>query len=129
MIAATAVAGAGSGRGPPATPAVGLDLGEGPRLPRHPLRRRPGRARRGQHHARGHAAGGRRPRRDPRANRSTAPTQVAARCWTELAALGIDYEDVVQTLEDQAVAAFDASWDQLSQRLSAALHDAPTRQE
>ena len=38
-----------------------------------------------------------------------------------LAALGIDYNDVVQTLEDQGVAAFDASWDHLGQRLAAAL--------
>jgi hypothetical protein len=41
---------AGGGR-PSAAAAVGLDLGQGPGLPRHPLRHRPGRARRGQHHA------------------------------------------------------------------------------
>ena len=39
----------------------------------------------------------------------------------DLAALGIDYGDVVQTLEDQGVATFDASWDHLGQRLAAAL--------
>ena len=39
----------------------------------------------------------------------------------DLAALGIDYDDVVQTLEDQGVTAFDASWDHLGQRLSTAL--------
>ena len=38
-----------------------------------------------------------------------------------LAALGIDYDDVVQTLEDQGVTAFDASWDHLAQRLASAL--------
>ncbi|MGH3271308.1 MAG: transaldolase family protein, partial [Trebonia sp.] len=38
----------------------------------------------------------------------------------DLAALGIDYGDVVQVLEDQGVAAFDASWDHLGQRLAAA---------
>ncbi len=38
-----------------------------------------------------------------------------------LAALGIDYDDVVQTLEDQGVATFDASWDHLGQRLATAL--------
>jgi transaldolase len=38
-----------------------------------------------------------------------------------LAALGIDYGDVVQTLEDQGVAAFDASWDHLGQRLATVL--------
>ena len=39
----------------------------------------------------------------------------------ELASLGIDYDDVVQTLEDHGVSAFDASWDHLGQRLAAAL--------
>jgi transaldolase len=39
----------------------------------------------------------------------------------ELAALGIAYDDVVQVLEDQGVAAFDASWDRLGQRLASAL--------
>jgi transaldolase len=39
----------------------------------------------------------------------------------ELAELGIAYDDVVQVLEDQAVAAFDASWDHLGQRLASAL--------
>ena len=40
---------------------------------------------------------------------------------SELAALGIDYGDVVQTLEDQGVTTFDASWDHLGQRLTTAL--------
>jgi transaldolase len=44
----------------------------------------------------------------------------------ELASLGIDYDDVVQTLEDYGVSAFDASWDHLGQRLATALG---TRQE
>ena len=39
----------------------------------------------------------------------------------DLAALGIDYDDVVQTLEDQGVTTFDASWDHLGQRLATAL--------
>ena len=39
----------------------------------------------------------------------------------DLAGLGIDYADVVQTLEDQGISAFDASWDQLEQRLTTAL--------
>ena len=43
----------------------------------------------------------------------------------ELAALGIDYDDVVQTLEEQGVSAFAASWDHLGQRLAAALRPAP----
>jgi transaldolase len=43
----------------------------------------------------------------------------------ELAALGIDYHNVVQVLEDQGVRAFEASWDQLGQRLATALHPGP----
>jgi transaldolase len=39
----------------------------------------------------------------------------------DLAALGIDYGDVVQKLEDQGVTTFDASWDHLGQRLATAL--------
>jgi transaldolase len=48
----------------------------------------------------------------------------AQRVLVRLAAVGIDYQDVVQALEDQAVTAFTASWDRLSQQVSAALHDA-----
>jgi transaldolase len=47
----------------------------------------------------------------------------------DLAALGIDYDDVVQTLEDQGVAAFDASWDHLGQRLATALGTQNTQKE
>jgi transaldolase len=39
----------------------------------------------------------------------------------DLTALGIDYADVVQTLEDRGVTTFDASWDHLGQRLATAL--------
>lgn len=39
----------------------------------------------------------------------------------DLAALGVDYDDVVQSLEDQGVTTFDASWEHLGQRLAAAL--------
>ena len=57
------------GRGPAAAAAVGLHRGEGPGLPRHPLRRRPGHPRRGEHHARGDAARDGRPRRPARRHR------------------------------------------------------------
>ena len=43
----------------------------------------------------------------------------------ELAALGIDYDDVVQVLEDQGVAAFDASWDHLGERPARTLNHGP----
>ena len=39
----------------------------------------------------------------------------------DLASLGIGYDVVVQTLEDQGVTTFDASWDHLGQRLATAL--------
>jgi len=47
----------------------------------------------------------------------------AQRVLVRLAAVGVDYRDVVQTLEDQAVTAFTASWDRLSHQVAAALHD------
>ena len=65
---------AGAGRRPAAAPAVGLHQRQGPRLRRHPVRHRPGRVRRGQHHARGDAQRGRRPRATSRTTASTAPT-------------------------------------------------------
>jgi transaldolase len=46
-----------------------------------------------------------------------------------LRALGIDYDDVVQTLEDDGVAKFDASWDRLGEQLAATLRAQPTHQE
>ena len=52
---------------------------------------------------------------------STAPTRHSQAVLDDLAALGIDYGDVVQVLEDQGVTTFDASWDHLGQRLAAAL--------
>jgi transaldolase len=46
-----------------------------------------------------------------------------------LGALGIDYDDVVQTLEDDGVAKFDASWDRLGEQLAATLRAQSTHQE
>jgi transaldolase len=51
----------------------------------------------------------------------------AERVLGELAALGVDYDDVVQTLEDQGVAKFDAAWDELGERLNTALARHPER--
>jgi transaldolase len=45
----------------------------------------------------------------------------------QLQALGIDYDEVVQTLEQNAVAAFDASWTQLGAHLAGALRAAQLR--
>jgi transaldolase len=41
----------------------------------------------------------------------------AERTLADLAAAGIDYADVMRTLEDDGVAKFDASWDQLGEQL------------
>jgi transaldolase len=46
-----------------------------------------------------------------------------------LRTLGIDYDDVVQTLEDDGVAKFDASWDRLGEQLAATLRAQPTHQK
>lgn len=54
----------------------------------------------------------------------------AREVFGRLQALGIDYDEVVQVLEDQAVATFDASWDALGERLAGRLHrQHPTRQK
>jgi transaldolase len=42
-----------------------------------------------------------------------------------LRALGIDYDNVVQQLEDDGVATFDAAWAQLSEQLTTTLHAQP----
>lgn len=46
----------------------------------------------------------------------------AQRVLDRLQRIGIDYDDVVQTLEDNGVAAFQASWDRLSEQLTQTLH-------
>jgi transaldolase len=47
-------------------------------------------------------------------NSITGTYEDARRVLNDLAAVGIDYDDVMQTLEDQGVTAFDASWDQMA---------------
>ncbi|MFF0156027.1 transaldolase [Streptomyces sp. NPDC005263] len=44
----------------------------------------------------------------------------------DLADAGVDYDDVVQVLEDQGVETFDASWDDLAGKLTARLHASST---
>ena len=107
-------------RRPAAAAAVGLDLGQGPGLPRHPVRHRAGRARRGEHHARGHPAAGRRPRRSPGRlgarplrGRPRGP-RPAGRDRHRLRRRRAD-------LEDEGVATFDGAWAQLGERLAATL--------
>ncbi len=61
-----ALAGPRGPRRPPAAPAVGVDRREGPRLQRHPLRRRAGGPGHRQHHARRHPGRAAGPRRRQR---------------------------------------------------------------
>jgi len=56
----------------------------------------------------------------------------ARQVLSDLAALGVDYGDVTQGLEDHGLAAFDASWQELGDQLAVALHrpaGRPDRQE
>jgi transaldolase len=50
----------------------------------------------------------------------------AHRVLDGLQRLGVDYDDVVQTLEDEGLATFDASWEQLGRQLAARLRGQPT---
>ncbi|MDQ0687361.1 transaldolase [Streptomyces achromogenes] len=52
----------------------------------------------------------------------------ARRVLGELQAVGVDYDDLVQTLEDDGVAKFDASWEQLAEQLSGTLSTARSPQ-
>ncbi len=45
----------------------------------------------------------------------------------QLRGLGIDYDDVVQKLEDDGVAAFDGAWERLGEQLAATLRAQPAR--
>ncbi|GAA0649742.1 transaldolase [Streptomyces thermocarboxydovorans] len=46
-----------------------------------------------------------------------------------LRAVGVDYGDLVQTLEDEGVSKFDASWEQLSEQLAETLRRCPATRE
>ena len=47
-------------------------------------------------------------------NSITGTYEDPRRVLNDLAAVGIDYDDVMQTLEDHGVTAFDASWDDMA---------------
>ena len=116
-------------RGPTAAALVGLDRGEGSGLPRHPLRRRPGRPRRGEHDARGHAARGGRPRRHPRRHRAPGLPRRGSGCWPRSPAIGVDYDDVVDKLERDGLTTFQASWAALAETVEHKLAAAATRRQ
>jgi len=46
----------------------------------------------------------------------------------ELKALGIDYDEVTADLENDGLAKFDASWEQLGEKLATALRRPPPQQ-
>ena len=91
---------------------VGVDLDQEPRVPRRDLRRGARRPGHGQHDAARHRRGGATTTaRSATASRrtSTAP----ARCSTTSKAAGIDYDDVVDTLEKEGVQKFADSFKEL----------------
>ena len=53
----------------------------------------------------------------------------ARQVLSELRALGVDYDDVTSVLEDNGLAAFDASWQDLGDQLAAQLRKRSTREE
>ncbi len=75
-------------RGPAAAAAVGIDQHQGPGLPGHDVRDRPGRAGHREHHAGGHAARHGRPRRAARRHRSTAATSRPVSCSSSAGGAG-----------------------------------------
>ena len=101
------------GRRQPAAPAVGVDRRQEPGLLRHPLRHRPRRRRTRSTRCR------RRPwTRSPTTVRSTGD-QVTGKAgeaqavFDQLAAVGIDFEDVLVVLETEGVDKFKKSWVEL----------------
>jgi transaldolase len=47
----------------------------------------------------------------------------------QLQAVGIGYDEIMQGLEDDAVAKFDAAWEQLGEQLAATLRAQPAEQQ
>ena len=96
-----------------AAAAVGVDVDEEPRLPRHALRRRADRPGHRQHDARRDDRRRARPRARPRA-RSTRTSPGAHRLIDAVKAAGIDFDDIVsRQLVDEGVESFAASFDSL----------------
>ncbi|EPJ34384.1 putative Transaldolase [Streptomyces afghaniensis 772] len=53
----------------------------------------------------------------------------AQRVLDGLRAVGVDYDDLVQTLEDEGVSKFDTSWQQLAEQLAETLRSRPAARE
>ena len=100
------------GRASAALP-VGVDLGQEPRLPRRDLRRGADRPRHRQHDAARDGARVPGSRRGEAATASTAGIDEANALLADLAAAGVDYDDVVATLEAEGVQKFADSFVEL----------------
>ena len=111
----------------PAAPAVGLHRRQGPGLPRHHVRHRAGRAEHGEHDARGDPERVRRPRRDRAATPPTPATTRPRAVFADLAALGIELDEVTELLEVEGVQKFMDSWSMLLEGVQEQLE--PGRQE
>ena len=98
--------------------AVGEHLDEEPGLPGHAVRGGADRRGHREHDARGDDQGlpGPRPARSPAWSRGSSRPGA---CWSELAAAGVDYDDVTDTLEREGVEKFSASFDELLAALGA----------
>ena len=107
-----ALAGTGGPRCDQAALPVGVDLDEGPQLPRHALCRRADRPRDDHDDARGddRRLSRSRPRRTAGSRRNSRPREQVFR---ELYAAGIDYDDIVATLEREGIEKFDAAFNDL----------------
>ncbi len=108
-----AMAAAGRPRGSAAAPALGLHRRQEPRLSRHHVRDRARRRRHRQHHARNHPRGIRRPRRGNRQHHQ-GRYHDARRVLDQLAAVGVDFDDVTEQLGREGLTKFEDSWNQLS---------------
>ena len=121
-----ALGGARGRRRQPAAPAVGLDRREEPRLPRHDVRRRPRRREHRQHDAREDPRRRQRPRRGQGRPGAARTTTTPAQVMEALADAGIDYDDVIKTLEEEGVEKFVKSWNELLETVKTNLESAPS---
>ena len=102
----------GCPRRPRAAAALGIDVDEEPRLPRHALRGRAHRPAHGEHPSRHHARGLRRPWQ-PQPPGRCRRRRCARAVWAALAEVGVDMADVAAQLEREGVSSFEKAFDEL----------------
>jgi len=115
-----ALAAAESTRGYPPTAAMGIYESQEPGVPRHDVRNAARRPRYGQHDAGGDPGCGGRP---PQIGTDTIQSsyEEASAVLEALRSVGVDYDDVISTLERVGVQGFVDSWNALLANLQAAL--------